>query len=200
MPLALPQTETDLANLALSALAEQRRLANVDTDNTAVSNAVKQFFWQAWDETIRGYPWNCVRKRAQLAALEETPAFEYDLYYQVPADYVNLQKLPDLCPGEQFNVEVTDSGVRAIACNIAAPLNLIYSYQLRNIARADPAFIGAFVAGLAFYLAMPVTKKPELEVKQFSIWQTKIRQGQRADATEGSRQPMPDPPIVTERD
>lgn len=207
MPLATSITTTSLANLALAALGENKRLLDVETDTTAVGRAVQDTFWQAWDETLRGYPWDCAKKRFSLAAMSATPAFGFDVMYQLPADYIAVQSLEDLVAGELYSVErylasggTPGAEVQVLSCDIAAPLRGVYTYRLRNVAHADPAFIGAFKYLLAFEIAPSVTKDTKKRDGMWAVYQSKISIGMAADARQGPRRPMPDSDIVTGRE
>src|SRR5689334_393604 len=122
MVMQAPATVTDLANLALDAIEQNQALTDVESDNSAVAKAVRRHFYQCWDETLQSAPWNCARKRKALPALEETPAWGFDFYYQMPADYVNMQEIDGLCEGQQWKVEDTTAGAKAIAIDLDAPL------------------------------------------------------------------------------
>jgi hypothetical protein len=195
-----PATETDLANLALDLLANNKALLDVETDTTSIGNAIRRAFWQSWDETLQAAPWNCARKRVSIAALSEEPAWGFDYYYGLPGDYINLQEIDGLAEGEQWNVEETPAGVKAIACDLATPIDLAYTYQLRDIGKASPLFKAAFIAHLAASTAQSITKSDAIEAKCWSIFSTKIAQAMGADGREGSRRRMPDSQIVSDRD
>jgi hypothetical protein len=195
-----PATATDLANLALDLLANNKALLDIESDTSSIGNALRRAFWQSWDETLQAAPWNCARKRAALAALTEEPSWGFDYYYALPGDYINLQEIDGLYEGQQWNVEETDAGVKAIACDLDAPLYIAYTYQLRDIAKATPLFRGAFIAHLAATTAQSITKSDSIEAKCWNIFNTKIGQAQGADGREGARKPMPDSQIVSIRD
>lgn len=200
MVMQAPATTTDLANLALDLIEEDQALLDVESDTTAVGKAVRRAFWQCWDETLRAAPWNCARKRVSRPALSEEPAFGFDYYYELPGDYINVQEIGDLAEGEQWCVEETPAGAKAIACDLAAPLYLIYTYQLRNIAKADAMFRSAFVARLGASIAPTLSKDSAIEAKCWGIYNRLIIEAQMADGREGARKPAPDSEIVSCRD
>lgn len=200
MTFQAPATTTDLANLALDMMGNNSALLDVETDTTAWGKALRRAFWQAWDECLQAAPWNCARKRVALAALEETPAWGFTTYFAVPADYMNVQEIDGLLESEQWSVEDTPLGVRAIACDLAAPLYLAYTWQLRDIARAAPLFRAAFVALLAAKTAMAITRDSSIEARCWATFNRLILEAQGADGREGSRKPMPDSYVVSVRD
>lgn len=200
MVMQAPATVTDLANLALDLIEQNQALLDLESDNTSVGKAVRRAFWQCWDETLQAAPWNCARKRKRLAALSETPAWGFAYYYQLPADYVNLQEIEGLCEGEQWTVEDTDAGAKAIAIDKEAPLDIAYTYLLRDISRASPMFRGAFIALLGAAICPPLAKNDQTEAKCWNSYNRKILEAQGADGREGARKPMPESRIVSIRD
>lgn len=200
MVMQAPATTTDLANLALDLIEQNSALLDVETDNTAVGRAVRRAFWQCWDETLQAAPWNCAKKRVSLAALSEVPAWGFDAYYQTPSDYMNMQEIDGLGEGEQWAVEDTPAGAKAIACDLESPINIAYTYQLRDIARASPLFRAAFIARLAAAICAPLAKNSQTETKCWNLFNRLILEAQGADGREGSRKPMPDSQIVSIRD
>lgn len=195
-----PATATDLANLALDLHGNNNALADIESDTTLLGKAVRRAFWQSWDETLRSAPWNCARKRVSIAALVEVPAWGFDTYYGLPGDYMNVQEIYGLVESEQWEIEETPAGVKAIACDLATPLYLAYTYQLRDIAKADALFKGAFVAHLAATTAKPSSRSDEIEKRCWDIFNMKIAQAMGADSREGARRPTPDSLIVSIRD
>lgn len=200
MVMQAPATVTDLANLALDMIEQNYAMTDVESDTSSAAKAVRRAFWQCWDETLRAAPWNCARKRAALAALSEEPAWGYDYYYALPADYMNMQAIDGLSEGMQWSLEETDAGVRAIAIDLDAPLNIAYTYQLRDIAKADALFKGAFVALLAATICPPLTKSAVISQRCWAVFDRKVGEAQGADSRDGSRRPQPDSLVVSIRD
>jgi hypothetical protein len=200
MVMQAPATVTDLANLALDLIEQNQALLDVGSDQTATGKAVRRAFWQCWDEVLQAAPWNCARKRKALPQLEETPAWGFDYYYQLPADYVNMQEIDGLYEGQQWTVEETDAGAKAIAIDLDAPLYIAYTYLLRDISRASPLFRGAFVARLGAAVCAPLAKNQTIETKCWNIYNRAVLEAQGADGREGSRKPTPDSLIVSTRD
>jgi hypothetical protein len=200
MVMQAPATTTDLANLALDLCEENNALLDVESDTTAAGKAIRRAFWACWDETLRAAPWNCARKRISIAALAEEPSWGYDFYYGLPGDYMNMQEIDGLTEGEQWAIEETTAGAKAIAIDLAAPLYITYTYQLRDIAKADALFKSAFVARLGAAIAPPVTKDQKIEKKCWDIYRALIGEAMGADSREGSRRPTPDSAVVSERD
>ncbi len=200
MVMQAPATVTDLANLALDLIEQNYAMLDVESDTTSTGKAVRRAFWQCWDETLQAAPWNCARKRFSLPALEETPLWGFDYYYQVPSDYVNMQEIDGLEEGQQWQIEDTPSGAKAIAIDLDAPLYGAYTYLLRDISRASPLFRGAFVARLGAAVCPPLAKNQTIETKCWNIYNRAILEAQGADGREGSRKPTPDSRIVSIRD
>lgn len=200
MALALPATATDLANQALDLIEQNAPLLDVETDTSSAGKSIRRVFLQLWDETLQAAPWNFARKRASLAALAETPAWGFDYYYQLPADYLNVQAIEGLAEGQDWSVEETTAGVKAIAIDLDAPLNIAYTYQVRDLSRAPPLFRSAFIARLGAAIAAPISKSSTIEKKCWDIYNRMILEAQGADGREQARGRFPDSMVVSIRD
>lgn len=200
MVMQAPATTTDLGNLALDFIEQNYAMTDVESDPSSSGKAVRRHFWQCWDETLQSAPWNCARKRKGLAQLEETPAWGFDYYYQVPSDYMNMQEIDGLSEGQQWAIEETDAGVKAIAIDLDAPLYIAYTYQLRDISKASPLFKSAFVARLGAAICPPLAKSSTIETKCWNVFSRMIMEAQGADGREGSRKAQPDSMVVSIRD
>ena len=66
----------DLGASAISSLTEDSKAARL----------CNQRFDSIRDTVFRFHPWNCLVKRASLAADTDTPAFEYSYQYTLPTD------------------------------------------------------------------------------------------------------------------
>lgn len=202
MAFSFTETATELANLALEALGETKRLSNVETDQGTVARTLQANFWPAFDETLAGYPWNCARKRVRLGALALAPPFGFTSYYQLPSDFLGVQEIDGALEGDQWAVEVAGepgAEIPVIATDIPAPLDLVYTYAMRNLALATPSLKGAFIHGLAFRSAMGVTGDGRKRDDQFAIWKDMLSVGQRADGRMMSKRRPPDSEILTVR-
>lgn len=200
MAISAPETETDFANLALDLLGQNAPLLSLDSDPSSTGKTLRRAFWKSWDETLRSAPWKCARKRVAIAALVETPAWGYDYYYQLPSDYVNMQEIGELGEGQQWVIETTDGGVQAIAVDLEAPLNIAYTYRLRDLTRADALFTGAFAAHLAASTARAITKSDDIEFRCWQVFDRKIAQALMADGRDRARPRAPESELVTTRD
>lgn len=200
MVLQAPASVTDLANLALDMLGQNAALLDLESDVTSPGRALRRAFWQSWDETLRAAPWNCARKRVSLPALEETPAWGFDTYYALPGDYMNVQEISGVIEGDLWEVEETPAGVKAVACDLEAPLLLAYTYQLRDIAKADAAFKGAFVAHLAATVSPPITRDEPTTRRCWTVFREKVTLAQMFDSREAARRRAPDSQVVSIRD
>lgn len=195
-----PQSATELANLALDMMGENRTLLSIESDDTLSGRTLRRAFWQSWDEVLREGRWNCARKRRSIAALSEVPEWGFSTYYQLPADFVNVQEIEGLAEGQQWEIEQTPGGAYAIACDLQEPLRLAYTFRLRDIARADAVFAGAFVAHLAATCSPAITRNEAITKRCWDIYGMKSVKAASADGRDGARRRVPDAEIITARD
>lgn len=137
-------SQTTICNRALETIG----VARIDsiTDGSGPANALKR----VWDDTLRAFladhPWNFARMRAQIAASAVIPAFGWDFYYPVPADFIRLLAVKN---EPTFSLEAMPDGSQAIACSAASPLYISYIYNLTDVSRLPPHAVEALARWLA---------------------------------------------------
>lgn len=75
----------DVINVALRRVGATRIVAGDDSASANISN---DLFSEALDDLLRQHAWNFATKRAKLAQLSETPTFEFDHAYTMPANWI----------------------------------------------------------------------------------------------------------------
>lgn len=137
-------SQTDICNRASETIGVSR-ITNI-ADGSGPANAYKS----VWADTLRAFltehPWNFARMRAQIAASAVIPAFGWDFYYPVPADFLRLLAVKD---GPGFSLEAMPDGSQAIASSSASPLYISYIYNLTDVSRLPPHAVEALARWLA---------------------------------------------------
>lgn len=68
MPQYVPNSQTDIANLALMEIGQQP-IADIEQSNGTAASACRRAFWPAFGELAEEFPWTCLKKRLNLTAL-----------------------------------------------------------------------------------------------------------------------------------
>lgn len=148
-------TKTGVANLAIS-LLKGNPVTSIDPPDrgSKVAKAAAQWYDDARREALSETDWDFALKRTQISS-STAPAFGWSAAYQLPSDYIRLSSIGD----EKNPLTEKDYKVENgfILCNEAAPLNVIYVYDVEDITKFSPKFLVAFAKKLASYIAAAVT-------------------------------------------
>jgi hypothetical protein len=189
---------TALANRALGALGQNLRLTSFEDDTSVEADICRAHFWDAWLEELVAYPWNRATRRVALLALDEAPAFEFAHQYQLPADCLKVQSLYDAGERDPWRVETYYPGgdpaqvSSVVVCDIGSPLRVIYTPDVRDLARVGPAFRGAFVLRLTAHIAGPITRDNAITVRALEIYEKSAPALKLADAQEAGVERPPE--------
>lgn len=87
----MPQTSTDLCNLALAKIGHDQ-ITSLD-DNTSRAVLCKRLYEPTRDSVFRDHPWRCIQKRALLAQDGVAPAWGYIRSYTIPSDSLRVNEV-----------------------------------------------------------------------------------------------------------
>jgi len=160
----------DLGASAISSLTEDSKAARL----------CNQRFDSIRDTVFRFHPWNCLIKRATLAADTATPAFEYSYQYTLPTDPYCLRVLSLETADFLFKVEG-----RKILTNETV-VNIIYVARVLDTNEYDFGLIETLSAALAASLAYPLIGSVSLSQQMKANYDQKLIESRFVDATEGS--------------
>lgn len=146
----------EICNIAL-ALVGERQIANATlSDSTDAERLCALLYPNVRDKILRAHPWNFAEKRTQLAALVETPDFEFNYYYTLPADCLRLLRLYE--SDEQYRVEAD----RRIATD-ATPCKIVYTAKILDVSQFDSTFVSCVAYQLASELALVLSDNRKLQ-------------------------------------
>lgn len=174
----MPQSWTEVCNLALTDLGHQR-ITSLD-DLTKEASLSKLVYPACRDEVLRLHPWNSASRRAALPELAAAPAFGYDHQYQLPADCLRVLRLPDAHAETPWKVEG-----RVLLTDLGAPLSVQYVTRLDDPGEMDPLLVAAIAARIAMRLCRPLTQSESLLEEMRRLFADRLRDARSADAQEG---------------
>lgn len=179
-------SEVEVVNIGLTLLGESR-IASLD-DNTKPAREAKAIFTAVRDALLAKYNWNFAKERTALSALVSTPAFQYSVEYQLPADCLRLVELNDYFVG----IDLTDyrgsdtreyaiEG-RKIKTNWAAPLNIKYIKRVTDASQFDPVFGTTMGARMAMDLCESLTQSDSKWQKAAAQYKQELSDAVRVNA------------------
>ena len=154
-------SEVDIANLALSRLADMANISIIDPpEGGTTAELVAQFLPIARDSMLQMHSWNFATKTSRLALLNEEPV-EWDFMYKAPTGMVRaLYVRSEQVGADQdfdYDVEVNSSGQQVILSN-APSAYLKYVESVSDTTRFSPLFVDALSWMLASHLAGPLIR------------------------------------------
>lgn len=189
-------SQIEIANRALTKLGVARIISLQDDNEQA--RALNSMISLVTDSELRSNTWNFSVKRASLAALVTTPAFDYAREFQLPSDCLKLLWCGDVYPGPNLgdyrnapDAEYVIEG-RKILTNLGAPLKLRYVAQVTDPTLFDALFAEALACKLAVECAESLTGSSTSRQLAWQEYDKAIRKAKRADAIEMPSQAIAD--------
>ena len=177
-------SRTQIANQALSRLGA-RQISDIDDPNDPNAIRIANIYSVAFDEIARSHTWNCLTKRADLAASATAPAFGFEYAYPLPSDFIRLISLNGYTYSNQREDFYSIEG-RSILTN-ASEAKIVYISRIEStqVNTLDALFVSAFVVLLASKLASLI--KQDEQISQALLREylnVALPQAMRVNATE----------------
>lgn len=149
----MPSSAVDICNSALIRLGAAR----IDSLSGNSQEAVlcNEQYEKVRDMVLRSHPWRFALKRAQLAALPTTPAFEYSKQYQVPTDCLRIIEMDGQ---EQYNWVVEGD---ALLTDIDTCL-VRYIKKETDVTKYDSFFSETLAVALAYNLTFSLVQSIDM--------------------------------------
>ncbi len=173
-------SQVDIANGALNQIGASTIISLSDDSKNA--RMINQRYDMVRDRVFREHPWNCLLKRATIAADTATPEYEYSYQYTLPADCIRLLKTFEMQDDVDFKVEG-----RKIVSD-AETMKILYVARITDTTQYDTSLIETLTAALAADIAYGITGSTTMIQIMEERYKEKLKDARFADATEG----MPD--------
>jgi len=188
--------QIDICNLALRYIGEQP-IGALDEGSEA-ANVLTDMFDLLYKEELRGYPWRWASTTVELAAVTETPP-DFAYVHQLPADYVQVQRLIEQNSGETlydlwdelYGKYVLRNQEWEIRENKLysnwSDVTLKYTKLITDYSSLDPTFVEAFAWRLAFAIAPSITDKQSYIDRAYQQYQITINKARGQNGQEQRR-------------
>jgi len=147
-------SRTDICNQALARIGQEPISDYLEDSKTG--RVCRSFYESILDEVLRMHPWKCALAQAELAQLADTPSFDWDYAYQLPASPWCLRVLQLEVPDYEFTVHG-----RKLLCNYETA-KILYVKRVTETAELDPWLVRVLVARLAAELSEPIAQSETL--------------------------------------
>lgn len=152
------------------------RISSID-EQTKSAIALKAIYGLTRDSLFRCHPWNFTIKRAVLAPVSGTPAYEFDYAYTLPSDCLRV-----LDPDSTYIDFVVENG--QLLCNESS-LNLRYIYRNEDESSWDAAFAEVMSWKLARDIGYHMTQSQSLVEACDKAYRAALQEARSMDGAEG---------------
>jgi len=179
----------DICNLGLSLLGVQN-ISSLSEASTE-ARACQQFYASSRDGLLAGYPWGFAERSKILAEITNDKMGSWAHCYEMPGDMLKI-RLVRPPYGQGVNIY---EGARAlqsfphhlsgdkIYSNVGQAV-LVYTGRIDDPALYPPLFVTALANTLASWLAIPLTKSPDIQGRMLQLAQSTTLAAQMADANQ----------------
>lgn len=171
-------SNVDICNSALNMIGASNIISL--TEDSKAARVCNQRYEFVRDAVFRAHPWNSLVRRIELAADEETPAFEFEKFHTLPSDPYCLRVLRPEDPDTVFRVEG-----RKIASS-TTPFKMIYVARITDPNEYDMLLIESIAARLAADISYALVNSATLSQTMLGVYETKLSEARFVDATEGT--------------
>lgn len=177
--MAKPTSDTNIANLGLRLLKIDpvTSISPPDANSKAAASAAA-WYDQARRETLEAHPWNFASKRMEIASEADAPAFEYTTKYELPADYIRMNRIGENWDDPEIDYEIEGD---YILCDVETPLQLVYVYDFTVVSKMSPKFIGSMAFKLAALMGYEMTGNQSLVTTMNEQFMSSLTTGMSID-------------------
>ena len=168
-------TVTSICNMALRQLGAKR--ISVITDENEHARVLNDVYEDVRNEVLESHPWNFASIRVALVVRDDTPAFDYEYFFQLPANCLRVIRLNDT--DVEFKVEEDRLLINESSAKI------LYIKKVTDTSLYTATFTTALATRLAAEVAYAVTgdaRITELKGKEYLV---KLAVAKAADAQGG---------------
>ncbi len=172
-------SDVAICNLALTYLGDSSITAL--TDNTDRARACNAHYANCRDQVLRMHPWNSSLVRTSLAALSDSPAWEWSYQFTLPTDPYCLRVL------EVENLDDREWAVEGrFIMSDQSTLNIKYISRVTDVSEMDPLLIDVIALKLAHTIAFRITGSVQRQTDAMQTFRLTLREARMMDGQEGA--------------
>ncbi len=180
----------DVVNVALRRVSASRIVEF--TDDSASATVANALFSEVLDDLLRQHAWNFATKRAKLAQLSETPTFEFDHAYTMPANWIRTVSVHPNSAGAGtmlYREEQLDN--KRVILTSADDVYLRYIARVTDPNLWPPDFRNALSMTLARDFAIPLGNSNTMHINFDKLSRSALARARSTDAMGSSPERRP---------
>lgn len=175
-------SEVGIANSALTKLGVSKANHIVSlTEGSRNANYVNEQFAKLRDAELRAHTWSFAKERVQLAQISGTPVSGFDEHYQLPADFLRVDRVYD-SDADIGMIKYEIKGDRLLSDS--NQIFLIYVKRETDPNQFDALFAEVLAWRLAVELAIPIMGSGTMHDRMLRGYKSELRRARSADAIE----------------
>jgi hypothetical protein len=184
-------TQVNIVNMALRSIGVARITAL--SDDSEQARVMTDLYEHIRDEMISLHPWNfAIEYSDTLAENVDTPDFDYDYSYALPAGCLRVIELEDA--EDEFKV------VGGNLFTDTQDPKIKYIKQVTTTSNFSKSFVTAFAARLAAEACFTLTNDKVFTEQKFEEYKLKLQQSKVCDAQEGTFEKLENSSWIDDRE
>lgn len=169
----------EVCNLGLAKIGHEGFIVSL-TEDSKGARIMNALYRPMRDDVLRSHLWRFARKRAVLAPLTQTPAFDGGNYFKYPDDCLRI-----VGTDEDYFVQ----GARWVreGENILADtdvLRLVYLRRVEDVSQFDASFVNCLATRLAYEASLSIAKSQDLRAQLEREYRTALVRAAHCSAVE----------------
>lgn len=179
----MASSPVEICNIALVSLGANTIAAL--TENSVSAIACNTNYANARDATLASAPWSFATRRVKLAAEETAPTFGFLRAFPLPSDHLHVWEVYESDQVTPLTIPwKVEEG--KILTDAASPLHVRYIRKVTNVPLFTALFVDALAARIASDIAIPITRKLDIQQRHFEIFLEKVEIAKTLDSQQGS--------------
>jgi len=168
-------SDVEIANSALAKVGAEPITSLAD--NSRRARLINGQYEKIRDKLLRSHPWNFAMKRVTLTPNGNTPTFEYEQEFDLPADYLRGVR------EEDKTIDWKIEGGKLLANE--QTFNLLYISKVTDPTMFDASFDELLSLKLAYEISYPLVQSNTLKRELGEEYKRELRDTRSFDAQEG---------------
>lgn len=188
-------SKVDIVNMALSVLGSKQTIQDIESDQSTEARTADLHYENALKTALAFSNWSFATTWATSALLSSDPPGDWAYMYAAPANLVRMIEIIDSLDSRLNKPsKFTKANYQGQLVFLTDTKSPTWRYVFLNDTPAtySPEFVDALAAQLAYRLAMPLTRKLDLQVRAQEQYRNLISAAAAADANEQTLNEEPD--------
>lgn len=188
-------SKVDIVNMALSVLGSKQTIQDIDSDQSTEARTAALHYENALKTALSFTDWSFATTWGTSALLSASPPGDWSYMYAMPANAIRIIGIIDSLDSRMNRpAKFHRSNYQGQLVLLTDTKSPTWRYIFLNDTPASysPEFVDALAAQLAYRLAMPLTRKLDLQVRAQENYKSLVTAASAADANEQTLNEEPD--------